>query len=615
MTTTLRTLAATAAIALGAATTVLIGAPPAGAATAGGPQLVTHTAGAPGLPQTLSARAGASWLAAQFVPAGYIPSTTTPGQPDLSDTAQAVLAMAAANTGMAQARAGFAYLAGNIDADVDSGGSDSPGALAFLILDAHVLGDNPTDVDGTNLVARLLATMTPSGQDTGLFGSSYSGVYGQGLALIALAAAGVAGASVAPAIAWLENQACAGGGWEYYRADTTVACSPSDINGGADTNDAALAIEALTAQGASVPGTELAYFTATQDADGGWPYQPGDGTDADSTSLVLQALVAMHVTANDPTFVHGGDNPVDALLALQQTSGTGGFAYQPNGDGSLTVDLLATEQAVPAAAGLALPFSPTPAGYVVAGANGGVFAFGGAHFAGSLPALAVSVSNIVGLATTPDGLGYWMAASDGGVFALGDAPYFGSMGGKPLNKPIVAMAATPDGKGYWLVASDGGLFAFGDAGYYGSMGGKSLNKPIVAVAATPDGKGYWLVASDGGLFAFGDAGFFGSMGGKHLNKPVVAMAATPDGKGYWLVASDGGLFAFGDAGYYGSTGGITLAQPIVGMAATTAVGGYRMVAADGGVFCFGDAPFSGSATSAVPQPPAVALATSGPGIG
>jgi len=162
--------------------------------------------------------------------------------------------------------------------------------------------------------------------------------------------------------------------------------------------------------------------------------------------------------------------------------------------------------------------------------------------------------------------GYWEASADGGIFAFGGAQFYGSMGGTPLNAPVFNVAATPDGKGYWEVASDGGVFAFGDAGFYGSMGGQPLNATIVDLVPTPDGKGYWEVGADGGIFAFGDAGYYGSMGGMSLNEPVIAMAATPDGKGYWEVAEDGGIFAFGDAAFYGSMGGKPLNAPVVGIA-------------------------------------------------
>jgi len=203
----------------------------------------------------------------------------------------------------------------------------------------------------------------------------------------------------------------------------------------------------------------------------------------------------------------------------------------------------------------------------------------------------------VALVATPDGGGYWIATSTGGVYAFGDAHYYGSMSGQALNAPIVGMAATPSGNGYWLVASDGGIFSYGDAGFFGSAGALPLNKPIVGMTATRSGNGYWLVASDGGVFSYGDASFYGSTGSIHLNKPVVGMSSTPTGHGYWLVASDGGIFSYGDATFLGSTGSIHLNQPVVGMAPAASASGYWLVAADGGVFTFGSAPFYGSAVS------------------
>ena len=210
---------------------------------------------------------------------------------------------------------------------------------------------------------------------------------------------------------------------------------------------------------------------------------------------------------------------------------------------------------------------------------------------------------------------YWLAGSEGGVGAYGGTPFQGSMSSHPLARPVTGMAATADGKGYWLVASDGGIFAFGDAGYYGSMGGHHLARSVVGVAATPDGKGYWLVASDGGIFAFGDAHFYGSMGGQPLAAPVVGITATPGGDGYWLVASDGGIFAFGDAPFHGSMGGRPLKAPMVGMAATPDGGGYWTVAADGGIFSFGNAPFRGSASGYVPNGEWITTMAEGPGSG
>jgi hypothetical protein len=215
----------------------------------------------------------------------------------------------------------------------------------------------------------------------------------------------------------------------------------------------------------------------------------------------------------------------------------------------------------------------TGGGYWLASANGGVYTFGDAHFAGSLAGIQLH-SPVVDIARTPSGRGYWMAALDGGIFCFGGARFFGSMGGEHLNGLIVGMASTPTGKGYWLVASDGGIFCFGDARFHGSMGGKHLNRPIVGMASTKSGKGYWLVASDGGVFCFGDARFRGSTAGRHLNAPIVGMAGTPSGNGYWFVAADGGISAFGDAHYFGSAAGVLHAGSATDMAARPDGRGY-----------------------------------------
>ena len=238
---------------------------------------------------------------------------------------------------------------------------------------------------------------------------------------------------------------------------------------------------------------------------------------------------------------------------------------------------------------------------------------GSAWFNDNGLSVTVTTVPVVGVAIQPGtSLGQWVAAADGGVFAYAGAPFYGSMGGHPLNAPIVGIAPTPTGNGYWLVGADGGVFAFGDAGFYGSMAGKPLNKPIVGIAPTPSGHGYWLVSADGGVFAFGDAGFYGSMAGKPLNKPVVGIAATKSGNGYWLAAADGGVFAFGDAVFSGSMAGQPLNAPVVSITPTSDGRGYWLAAADGGVFAFGTAGFGGSLAASNSQA-VVGLARTGPG--
>ena len=234
-----------------------------------------------------------------------------------------------------------------------------------------------------------------------------------------------------------------------------------------------------------------------------------------------------------------------------------------------------------------------PAGYWLAGADGGVFAFGKARFVDT-PAGRPLNAPIVDLAPTRNNAGYWLVGADGGVFAFGNARYLDSLASRPLNAPVVELAPTKDDAGYWLASADGGVFAFGDAPFVGSLADRPLNAPIVAVAATRSGAGYWLASADGGVFAFGDAPFVGSLADRPLNAPIVGLSPTPSGRGYHLVAADGGVFAFGDAGFAGAMAGRPLNAPIVDLDPTPTNAGYRLIGADGGVFSFGDAAFAGS---------------------
>ena len=225
----------------------------------------------------------------------------------------------------------------------------------------------------------------------------------------------------------------------------------------------------------------------------------------------------------------------------------------------------------------------TSIGQWVVAADGGVFAYAGAPFYGSMGGRHLNAP-IVGIAATPSGHGYWLVGSDGGVFTFGDAPFAGSLAGQSINAPIVGMTGTPDGNGYWLVGADGGVYAFGDAVFYGSMGGQHLNAPVVGITATPSGHGYLLAAADGGVFAYGDAIFSGSMVGKAMNGQITSIAATADGRGYWLAGSDGGVYAFGTAGFGGSLGAAGSPRPIVAIARTAT--GYALADQGGAVSAF-----------------------------
>ncbi len=612
--------------ALGACVTIAVAAGPASAV----PGSFAKTASTPppaggALPQLAPAKAAAQWLAGQLTPQGYVASTVTPSQPDLSSTVQVSLALAAANTDPAGARAAFGFMATQVDNYVTVDGSDGPGQLALLILDAHALGVDPTDVDGSNLVGRLLATEQTSGPDAGLFGSqdpTNDGAFRQGLSLAALGAAGVA--APGPAVQWLEDQQCPNGGWTSYQSvDNPCTGDPADYEG-PDTNSTALALEGLAAQRAlraPAAASATAFLAAAQDPDGGFGYYPNaayaPGTsDPDSTALVIQGILALGESPTAAPFVQGSFNPLSALESFQLTSGpaAGALIFPLAAGGSGTANLIATYQGVPALAGLAFPFGPSGGSYWLAAADGGVFAFGDAGYFGSLPALGVHVSDIRSFVSTVDGFGYSMVGADGGVYAFGDAGYYGSVPGVGVAVTnVVGMVPTADGRGYWVVGADGGVYAFGDAGFVGSLPGLGVHvSDIVGIVPTPDGRGYWLVGADGGVFAFGDAGFVGSLPdlGVHVSD-IVGISPSPDGRGYLLCGTDGGVFAFGDVGYAGSLPALGVqVSNVVGIAATPDGAGYWMAGANGGLYAFGSAGFAGSVANAALSEPIVAVAAS-----
>ncbi len=381
------------------------------------------------LPQVPVARASAQWLAQKLTTGGYIPGST-PGTANYSGTVNTLLALAAANVDLSQARTGLAYMEQNVNAYVTVEGSDGPGQLSLLILAAHALGTDPTNFGGTNLVSRLLATEQTSGPNAGRFGTDMqnanfdSGSYDQGVALQALKAAGIR--ADAPAVSWLQQQQCPNGGWTDPDTTTTPCNGDPAQFGGPDTNTTAEAVEGLVAQGglsSSAGSNAVAFFKNGQNADGGWAIEPAapdnqQASDPDSTSLVIQAIIAMGLAPDSAQFDVGGHMPTGLLLSFRIMSGAdaGAFYFSTPGTG----DLFASFEAVPALMGLSFPFGPP-------------------------------------------GTAYWLGGSDGGIFNFGGAAFYGSMGGKPLNKPVVGIAPTLNGGGYWEVASDGGIFNFGTA--------------------------------------------------------------------------------------------------------------------------------------------------------
>ena len=212
-------------------------------------------------------------------------------------------------------------------------------------------------------------------------------------------------------------------------------------------------------------------------------------------------------------------------------------------------------------------------GYWLVASDGGVFSFGNAGFYGSIPGLGIGPAGssdakrlnapIVGMVPSADGRGYCMVAADGGVFTFGDARFAGScpgLGG--CGAPAVAVMPDQTGNGYWLVTSTGSVFAFGDARIHGSPGPQAA--PVVATVATTDGGGYLILLSNGTVDAYGDAATVGGSASDTAgSNPASAIFTTSDGKGYWVATANGSLFTFGDAPNDGSLAGQHLNGAII----------------------------------------------------
>ena len=157
-------------------------------------------------------------------------------------------------------------------------------------------------------------------------------------------------------------------------------------------------------------------------------------------------------------------------------------------------------------------------GYWLDASDGGVFSFGDTQFYGSIPGLGLHPAGsglpnslnapIVGMVPSNDDDGYFMVASDGGVFAFGDAHFAGSCPGiGGCSGAAVAVMPDASGNGYWLVTQTGSVYTFGDATYYGAPG--NTGSPVTSAVRTPNGGGYWILTANGTVYNYGNAGNYG----------------------------------------------------------------------------------------------------------
>ncbi|MEX2275964.1 MAG: prenyltransferase/squalene oxidase repeat-containing protein [Actinomycetota bacterium] len=257
------------------------------------------------------ARSAAGFIATQQKNNGSIPAFSPVGS-----TADAVMSLVAVKRGPITIKKALAYLA----RQTQNGNVVGIGLQAKVAMAAVAGGRDPSSFGGEDLIDAIASTELPNGR----FGSG-TAVFDQSLAILALSAAGETVSDDAEG--WLAEAQCPDGGWEYlarWSPSSDDHCvsevDPGNDFFGSDTNTTSYAVQAL----ASVGGDALAnapfdFFTAIRDPQfGGWGYSWGYATDANSTSLVVQAFAADARTV-----------PAGALAALKklQYKDCGAFAF------------------------------------------------------------------------------------------------------------------------------------------------------------------------------------------------------------------------------------------------------------------------------------------------
>ncbi|MGN6473212.1 MAG: prenyltransferase/squalene oxidase repeat-containing protein [Mycobacteriales bacterium] len=217
---------------------------------------------------------------------------------DDGETADAVLSMDAA--GVAQHEASLATKWLEQDAGNYLGGTAPniyPGSAAKLLLVAEAQHVNPQNFGGIDLVGAIVGTegggSAPAGEYQNPSDTTYSAsVLVQSLAVLALANSSSTAGPSTNAVSFLAGQQCVDGAFQVaIRTDTCVDCATSDN----DVDTTAYAVQALLAAGEhSVANSAAKWLVSAENSDGGWSETPGAASDANSTALAVEALVATH---------------------------------------------------------------------------------------------------------------------------------------------------------------------------------------------------------------------------------------------------------------------------------------------------------------------------------
>ena len=269
-----------------------------------------------------------SYLQTQQLPSGGIDSFEM-GIADPAGTAKAVIAIAATGRSAEWAvhptsgRSMIDVLAAEAIAYThEAPHTDSahlfPMQAGTLLAAVAAANADPTDFGGIDLLGQINEIYIA---ETGAYSTTAAGGWFTGEATALSQAWVILGLSAAgqpvpaAAIDWLIDQQDEAGSW----------ASDPDTTG--------LAINALIGSG-TVPPTHrairsaLAWLRSEQLASGGWrPTWDSDPANANSTGMILQALIAAGYTPPTTSWATADGDPVQALIALQQADGRIGGTY------------------------------------------------------------------------------------------------------------------------------------------------------------------------------------------------------------------------------------------------------------------------------------------------
>jgi hypothetical protein len=252
----------------------------------------------------------APWLANQLTASDGLLSTSSGGiaYPDYGLTADAVLGLAATGEGKDATDQATAALQAHV---ADYSGDNTTilyaGATAKLLLVAEAQGTSTTNFGGRDLLGQLQSLQFTTGSDAGRFsdqwvpGYKYPGGYDpadysnslvQALAIVALHRAGVTGAPIDDASAYLALQQCPSGGVRVTEDDaqcTDDSAADPDITG--------VALQAFVAAGdTAAAGKAANWLLARQRGDGSFASTSQDPTtptpNANTTAVIEGGLLA-----------------------------------------------------------------------------------------------------------------------------------------------------------------------------------------------------------------------------------------------------------------------------------------------------------------------------------